>query len=69
VVCGLGNLLISLFSNYLLTHCSLQLQLIILLGVRNVFNVILYISYDIALWLRPQKACSQVTTLNNPRIA
>jgi hypothetical protein len=54
-VYGLGSLLISLFSNYLLTHCSVQLQLIVLWGVRNLFNITLYASYCVALWLRPQK--------------
>ncbi|RZK23637.1 MAG: hypothetical protein EOO56_04395 [Hymenobacter sp.] len=55
-VYGLGNLLISLSYNYLLVHYSVQLQLIILVGVRNLFNVTLYLSYCVALWLRPQKA-------------
>ena len=54
VVQGLGNLLISLSSNYLLAHYSVQLQLIIMWGVRNLFNVLLYISYCVALWLRPR---------------
>lgn len=53
VVSGLGNLLISLFSNYLLTHCSIQLQLIIIWGVRNLFNIVLYASYCVALWVAP----------------
>jgi hypothetical protein len=52
-VYGLGNLLISLSSNYMLTHCSLQLQRIILLSVRNVFNIQLYLAYCLALCLRP----------------
>jgi hypothetical protein len=55
-VYGLGNLLISLSSNYLLTHCSLQLQRIILLGVHNVFNIQLYLAYCLALCLRPPQA-------------
>lgn len=54
-VYGLGNLLISLSSNYLLAHCSVQLQLIILWGVRILFNVLLYICYCVALWLAPPK--------------
>jgi hypothetical protein len=55
-VYGLGNLLISLFSNYLITHCSIQLQFIILWGVRNVFNYLLYLSYCWALWIASPKA-------------
>lgn len=55
-VYGLGNLLISLFSNYLITHYSVQLQMIILWGVRNVFNVILYLSYCWALWIASPKS-------------
>lgn len=54
-VYGLGNLLISLFYNYLLAHCSVQLQLIILVGLRNLFNVTLYLSYCWALWIAPPK--------------
>lgn len=50
---GLGSLLISLCSNYLLTHGSLQLQQIIILGVRNVFNILLYAAYCLAFYLRP----------------
>jgi hypothetical protein len=57
-VYGLGNLLISLSSNYVLTHCSLQLQRIILLGVRNTFNIQLYLAYCLALCLRPLRAKS-----------
>ena len=52
---GLGDLLISLSSNYLLTHCSLQLQMIIMWGVRNLFGTILYASYCWALWIAPPK--------------
>lgn len=55
-VYGLGNLLISLSSNYVLTHCSLQLQRIILLGVHNTFNILLYLAYCLALCLRPPQA-------------
>jgi hypothetical protein len=53
---GLGSLLISLYSNYLLTHCSLQLQLIVQLGVRNLFNAALYLSYCWALWIASPKS-------------
>ncbi len=51
-VYGLGNLFISLFSNYVLTHCSKQLQQIVFWGVRNVFNIQLYAAYCLALALR-----------------
>lgn len=53
---GLGDLLISLSSNYVLTHYSLQLQKIIFWGVRNVFNLLLYAGYCLAFQLRPQPA-------------
>ena len=52
-VYGLGNLLISLSSNYVLTHCSIDVQRAILLGVHNVFNIQLYLAYCLALCLRP----------------
>ena len=55
-VYGLGNLLISLFSNYLIAHCSVQLQMIVLWGVRNLFNVTLYLSYCWALWIASPKS-------------
>lgn len=67
VVHGLGNLLISLFSNYLLTHYSVQFQLIIMWGVRNLFNVLLYIAYCLALWLRPVKELTTADSLGAPR--
>jgi hypothetical protein len=53
---GLGNLLISLSSNYVLAHCSLLLQRIILLGVHNTFNILLYLAYCLALRMRPPQA-------------
>ncbi|RZK91856.1 MAG: hypothetical protein EOO62_33925 [Hymenobacter sp.] len=55
-VYGLGNLFISLSSNYLLTHCSSQLQAIVFWGVRNVFNILLYAAYCLALGRRPPPA-------------
>jgi len=58
IVHGLGDLLISLSSNYLLTHCSLQLQLIIMWGVRNLFGAALYASYCWALWIARPKGLS-----------
>jgi hypothetical protein len=67
-VYGLGNLLISLFSNYIITHCSIQLQFIIMWGVRNVFNYLLYASYCVALWLAPAQGRSvPATTSTLPR--
>lgn len=53
---GLGNMLIYLFSNYLLAHYSVQLQKIVFWGVRNVFNIQLYLAYILALWMRPVPA-------------
>lgn len=53
---GLGNALIYLFSNYLLAHYSVQLQLIIFWGVRNLFNIQLYLAYILVLWARPAPA-------------
>jgi hypothetical protein len=50
---GLGNILISLFSNYLFAHCTEQLQKIVFWGVRNVFNIQLYLAYILVLWARP----------------
>jgi hypothetical protein len=53
---GLGNLFISLSSNYVLAHCSMRLQEIIFWGIRNVFNIQLYLAYCVALVLRPPRA-------------
>jgi hypothetical protein len=55
-VYGLGNMLIYLFSNYILAHYSVQLQKIVLWGVRNVFNIQLYLAYILVLWARPVPA-------------
>jgi hypothetical protein len=55
-VYGLGNMLIYLFSNYMLAHYSVDLQKIILWGVRNVFNIQLYLAYILVLWVRPVPA-------------
>jgi hypothetical protein len=52
-VYGLGNMLIYLFSNYLLAHYSVDLQKIVMWGVRNVFNIQLYLAYILVLWVRP----------------
>jgi hypothetical protein len=69
VVHGLGNLLISLFSNYLLKHYSVQFQLIIMWGVRTLFNLLLYVSYCVALWMRPAKEPIAADSLGAPRSA
>jgi len=53
---GLGNMLIYLFSNYLLTHYSVELQKIVFWGLRNVFNIQLYLAYMLVLWVRPVPA-------------
>lgn len=55
-VYALGHLLISLSGNYLLTRCSVTLQQLILLGLHNVLNVLLYAAYCLALCLRPPQA-------------
>lgn len=68
-VYGLGNLLISLSYNYLLAHYSEQLQLIVLWGVRNAFNAVLYICYCVALWIAPPKGLPAPATPSIPRRA
>jgi hypothetical protein len=55
-VYALGNLFISLSSNYVLTHYSIAIQRIILIGVHNVFNIQLYLAYCLVLCLRPPQA-------------
>jgi hypothetical protein len=60
---GLGNMLIYLFSNYMLAHYSVNLQKIIMWGVRNVFNVQLYLAYILVLWARPVPANAGATRL------
>jgi hypothetical protein len=52
-VYGLGNMLIYLFSNYILAHYSVDLQKIVMWGIRNLFNVQLYLAYILVLWARP----------------
>jgi hypothetical protein len=54
----LGNLLIALFSNYIITHYSRTTQIIIIDGIRNLFNVELYVCYIAVLWMRPPKVNS-----------
>jgi len=58
VVFVLGDLLIMLFSNYLLAHYSRGLQQLVLVVVRPCFLLILYWCYCLALWMRPQKTNS-----------
>jgi hypothetical protein len=58
VVYVLGDLLITLFSNYLLAHYSHQTQVIVILVVRPWFVIALYCCYALALWMRPQKVNS-----------
>lgn len=55
-VYGLGSMLIYLFSNYMLAHYSVNLQKIIMWGVRNLFNIQLYLAYMLVLWARPAPA-------------
>ena len=56
VVYTLGDLLISLFSNYLMAHYSRYLQIIAITVIRCGLLTILYCTYTLALWLRPQKS-------------
>ncbi len=56
VVYVLGDLLITLVSNYLLTHYSQNLQIMIILAIRPLFLSTLYCAYTLALWMRPQKS-------------
>lgn len=58
VVFVLGDLLIMLFSNYLLAHYSLGLQRLMLVVVRPCFLLVLYWCYCLALWMRPLKVNS-----------
>ncbi|MGI4866848.1 MAG: hypothetical protein ACRYFZ_23220 [Janthinobacterium lividum] len=55
VVFVLGDMLITLFSNYLLSHYSHRLQVILILAVRPWFIITLYCCYSLALWMRPPK--------------
>ena len=58
VVYVLGDLLITLFSNYLLAHYSYQMQVLVILVVHRWFIIALYCCYTLALWMRPQKVNS-----------
>jgi hypothetical protein len=52
---ALGNMFIALSSDYVMAHYSIEVQRLVLLGVRNLFNVELYAIYLVALWMRPPK--------------
>lgn len=58
VVYVLGDLLITLFSNYVLAHYSHQTQVLVMLVVRPLFIVALYCCYSLVLWMRPPKVNS-----------
>ncbi|RZK88861.1 MAG: hypothetical protein EOO62_37020 [Hymenobacter sp.] len=55
---ALGNMFIALGSDYIMAHYSIEIQRIVLLGVRNLFNIELYALYLVALWMRPPKLIS-----------
>ena len=55
---SLGSLLIALFSNYIIAHYSRTTQIIVIDGIRNLFNVELYACYIAVLWMPPPKANS-----------
>lgn len=55
---ALGNMFIALGSDYVMAHYSIEVQRIVLLGVRNLFNIELYALYLVALWMRPPKLTS-----------
>lgn len=58
VIYTLGNMFIALSSDYVMAHYSIDIQRFVLLGVRNLFNIELYIIYLVALWMRPPKLTS-----------
>jgi hypothetical protein len=55
---ALGNMFIALGSDYVMAHYSKEIQRLVLLGVRNLFNLELYVIYLVALWMRPPKMSS-----------
>lgn len=61
VLTSLGNLLISLSSNYLLHNYSQQFNIYVW-RIHAVFVALLYICYCIALWLRPVKVLAAADT-------
>jgi hypothetical protein len=58
VIYSLGNMFIALGSDYIMAHYSEEIQRLVLLGVRNFFNIELYALYIVALWMRPPKLTS-----------
>lgn len=55
---ALGIMFIALTSDYVMAHYSKEVQRLVLLGVRNLFNIELYALYLAALWMRPPKLSS-----------
>ena len=55
---ALGNMFIALGSDYVMAHYSTEVQRLVLLGVRNLFNIELYALYLVALWMRPPRMTS-----------
>ena len=53
MIYALGDLFVSLFSNFLMAYYSRTMQLIVLSGVHNFFTLLLYAAYLKALLLRP----------------
>lgn len=51
----LGDILIILFSNYLLAHYTRTLQMLVISLVRPCFLIFLYCCYSLALWMPPPK--------------
>ena len=54
LVFALGDLLIGLFSNYVLAHYSKEFFLA-MWNVHNLLSIVLYLCYGLALWMRPRK--------------
>lgn len=54
LVFALGDLLIGLFSNYVLTHYSAAFFRNMWAG-HNLLSIVLYLCYGLALWMRPRK--------------
>lgn len=52
---ALGNMFIMLSSDYVMAHYSVAVQRLVLLSIRNLFNILLYAAYLVALWMRPPK--------------
>lgn len=58
IVYSLGDSLIALSSDYVLAHYSRQAQVLVLVIIRNLFNVLLYTTFLVTLWLRPPRVSS-----------